>query len=111
MAEISEQAKNMVAQFQMYQQQLQTILFQKESLSFQIMEIEKAIEELDSTKQTTAYKITGSIMVNKNVDDLKKELNEKKEDIDVKIKSLEKSENKINDGLNGLQTKLKEQMK
>lgn len=111
MAEISEQAKNMVAQFQMYQQQLQTILFQKESLSFQVMEIEKAFEELNSTKQTTAYKITGSIMVNKPVDDLKNELNEKKEDIDVKIKSLEKSEKKINDGLKGLQTKLKEQMK
>jgi len=111
MAEFSEETQNMVGQFQAYQQQLQSVLIQKESLKMQSMEIEKALEELTATKEKTAYKITGSIMVNKTVEEIKKELGETKEDVEVKIKSMEKMEEKINNKLKELQTKLKEQLK
>jgi len=109
--EISEETKNLVVQFQTYQQQLQNVLFQKESLKLQILEIERALEELNGTKQTTAYKITGQIMISKPVEELKKELNETKENIDIRIKSLEKTENRMGERLKDLQTKLKEVIK
>ncbi len=111
MAEISEETQNMVGQFQVFQQQLQTVLIQKESMKMQNMEIEKALEELNATKETTAYKITGAIMVGRNIEELKKELTETKEDVDVKIKSLDKTEERINNKLKELQTKLKEKLK
>jgi prefoldin beta subunit len=98
----------MINQFQMYQQQLQSVSFQKESLRLQNIEIDKALEELNATKEEKAYKITGQIMISKAVDELKKELNENKEVVGVRMKSLEKIEERINSKLNELQEKLKE---
>ncbi|MEM5773210.1 MAG: prefoldin subunit, partial [Candidatus Aenigmatarchaeota archaeon] len=57
-------------EFQFYQQQLQTLLIQKESLKIQVAEIEGALEELDKTEQKQAFKIVGNIMVSKGVDEL-----------------------------------------
>lgn len=111
MVELSEETRNMIGQFQTYQQQLQSLLIQKESLKLQSLEVERALEELNKTKQTTAYKITGQIMINKPVEELKNELNETKENIEIKIKSLEKTEEKLNNKLKELQTKLKEVIK
>jgi len=105
---MSEETKKMIGQFQVYQQQLQTILMQKETMKLQMMEMERALKELDGTKQKTAYKITGQIMISKPVEELKKDLNETKEGIDIRVKSLEKSEKRVSDKLKGLQTKLRE---
>jgi len=111
MPEMSEETRNLIIQFQNYQQQLQNILIQKETLQLQSSEIEKALEELEKTKQTTAYKITGQIMINKPVVELKEELREVKEATDIKIKSLEKATERINNKLSEVQTKLKEVIK
>jgi prefoldin beta subunit len=108
MPEPTEETKNLINQFQNYQQQLQSVLIQKESLKLQNMEIGRALGELNSSNQKTAYKITGQIMINKPVDELKKELNEIKENIDLRVKSLEKTEERVNNKLKELQTKLKE---
>lgn len=111
MEELTEEAKESITQFQAYQQQLQSILIQKETLKLQNLEIDKALEELNTTKQKTAYKITGSIMISKPIEELKKELNESKETMEIRIKSLEKMEEKINIKLKELQEKLKEVIK
>jgi len=108
MPELTDEQKEMINQFQMYQQQLQSVLIQKESLRLQNLEIEKASEELNVSKEEKAYKIVGQIMISKSIEELKKELNENKEMVDVRIKSLEKTEERINSKLNELQEKLKE---
>src|SRR3989304_2818177 len=74
-----ESTEDLVSQFQSMQQQMQTVLIQKESLKLQNLEIERALEELGKTDQKTAYKISGQIMISKNVEELKKELEETKE--------------------------------
>jgi len=107
MPELSEEAKNLLMQFQTYQQQMQSVMIQRESMKLQLMEIDRAVEELDKSKQTTAYKITGNIMVSKPVAELKKELVETKEEVDIRIKSLEKTEERLNTKLKELGEKLK----
>ncbi|MDI6806526.1 MAG: prefoldin subunit beta [Candidatus Aenigmarchaeota archaeon] len=111
MEEISEDVKENVVKFQTYQQQLQSILIQRESLRLQSFEVERALEELEKTNQENAYKIAGQIMILKSVDELKKELNRTKEDIKVRVNSLEKMEKKITDRLKELQEKLKDVIK
>jgi prefoldin beta subunit len=106
-----EKPEEMVEQFQIYQQQLQNVLIQKEGLKMQSMEIDRAIEELDKTNQKTAYKITGQIMISKPVEELKKDLNETKETIEVRIKGLEKTEERMVNKLKELQEKLKDVIK
>jgi len=97
----------LVAQFQLMQQQLQQILMQKESLSMAVMEIDRAVEELDKSKDGEAYKITGTIMVRKPAAELKKELAESKEDLGVRLKSMDAAEKRFTDKLVELQGKLK----
>jgi prefoldin beta subunit len=111
MVEITEETKNMIAEFQTSQQQLQSVLIQKESLKLQMFDIERALEELGKTKQSNAYKITGQLMVSKPVEEIKNELNQVKEDIDVRVKSLERTEERLNKKLKDLQIKLKEVIK
>jgi prefoldin beta subunit len=94
-------------EFQFYQQQLQTVLIQKESLKLQNSEIESALEELGKSEQKNAFKIVGNIMVSKSVEELKKELQEMKEEIELRIRSLEKTEERIMNKLKELQASVK----
>lgn len=106
-----DQTREMVGQFQQYQQQLQAVLIQKETMQMQLMEISKALEELESTKNEKAYKITGQIMVSRPVEELKKELSETKEAIEVRISSLEKTEEKVTGKLKELEAELRKLVK
>lgn len=111
------EAQELFGRFQVLQQQLQNVLVQKESLRLQSMDIDGALKELGklsksgSTKQKSAYKITGPIMISKPVGELIKELKDSKEAIDVRIKSLEKMETNLNSQLKELQEKLKKFVK
>lgn len=104
--ELSDEEKNTIIQFQVATQQLKAILEQKESLRLQSLLVDSALEELSKSKQKTGYKIVGSIMVLKPINELKKELDETKENLNLRIKSLEKSEEKINEKIKELQPKL-----
>lgn len=104
---MEKEKRELFEQFQNFQKQLQTLIIQKESLRLQTIEIENALKELNTTKQKEAFKITGNIMVKKSVDELKKELEERKENISIRIKSLEKTEERISNKIKELQNKLK----
>ncbi len=108
---ISEETQRAIEDFQNYQQQLQNLLIQKETLKLKNIEIEKALEEINNTNQKIAYKITGSIMVEKPIEEIKKELSEEKEALEIKIKSLEKTEERIAGKLKELQSKLESVLK
>lgn len=101
----------LVAQFQMMQQQLQQLLMQKESMSMAVMEIGRAIDELGKSKDQEAYKIAGNIMIRKPVDELKKELAETKEELGVRMKSMDAAEQRFTARLKELQEKLKSLIK
>ena len=106
-AEKDKEVHQMVNQFQVLQQQLQGVLIQKESMKMQQVEIDRALEELGKTKQESAYKITGAVMVSKPVKELQKELQDSKEVLDVRAQSLKKAEDRISGQLRDLQEKLK----
>jgi prefoldin beta subunit len=106
-----EEARQLVMEFQLYQQQLQSVVMQKENLKLQDLEIDKALEELQSGKDKTAYKITGSVMVNKPIDEIVSDLKETKEAISIRVRSFESTESKVTERLKELQEKLKEAVK
>ena len=106
-----QEVQQLVSQFQIMQQQLQNVLIQKESMRLQQLEIERTVEELDASKQEQAYKITGSVMVSKPVKEIKKELEETKEAIELRLGSLKKAEDRINGQLKELQERLKKFIK
>ena len=111
MQEMTDETKQMILEFQAYQQQLQSLMMQKESLKLQDLEIDKALEELQGSKDKTAFKITGTVIVSKPVDEIATDLNETKEAITIRLKSFGKTEGRITDKLKELQEKLKEAVK
>jgi len=108
---ISEEDRKFLNEFQAHQQELQAILIQKENLKLQSLEIDKALEELEVSKEKEAYKIAGPIMIRKSSDELKTELKERKENINLRIKTLEKTEERIMKRLKEMEPRLKEMIK
>ncbi|MBS3159340.1 prefoldin subunit beta [Candidatus Woesearchaeota archaeon] len=83
-----------INQLQQLEQNISNISFQKQNFQSQLTEVESAINELEHSN-SNVYKIIGQIMVNAEKDALKQELNEKKEIINLRIKTLEKQEDQI----------------
>lgn len=108
---ITDEARQLVMEFQLYQQQLQSVAMQKENLKLQDLEIDKALEEIEASKEKTVYKITGSVMVSKPAEEVTTDLKETKEAISIRMKSFEKTEAKITERLKEIQDKLKDAVK
>ena len=90
----------------MYQQQIQTVLAQKEALTLQVAEIKRALEELGKTKETEVYKLAGPVLIKTKLADVKKDLEVKEKTIGLRLKTLETSEKKIMEKLEELRKKL-----
>ena len=110
MAEIklSPEAQQILMELQTYQQQMQTAMMQKESLSIQNMEIGKALEELKKTEHDDVFKAVGPILIKSTKKDLVKELDEKKEMIDIRVKSLQKQEVRLKEKMKEAQERFEE---
>jgi len=93
-----------IAQLQLLQQNLQNILIQKQQFQKQLVEVNSALQETESSEIT--YKILGNIMVATNKDELQKELKEKKELLDLRLKNFEKQETNLKEKTEELQKKV-----
>ena len=94
--------------FQQMQQQGQALSQQASQIDMSIRETERTVEEIkDAGKDTVLYRAIGSIM--KKVEDigkLRKELEEEKETMEIRNKSLKNQIEKINVELVEMQKKL-----
>jgi len=98
-----------INQLQMYEQSLQGLLVQKQHFQSQLTEIESALKEIDSSKES--FKIIGNIMVKTSEENLKKELTEKKSSLTLRIGTLEKQEEGIKNKAKNLQSEVMKNMK
>ncbi len=110
MKEISPQMQNQIAQYQQIQQQLQVLANQRVQLESKLREIDITLEELGKVgPDTTVYKSIGTILV--RADDresVKKELEEHKETISIRVRSIQKQEKSLGDRFEQLQQKISE---
>ncbi len=82
-----------IGQIQLVQQNLENFGSQRQQFQLQQTEIETALTEIDNTPN--AYKIIGNIMVLTNKEKLKKDLEERKEMLKIRVGSIEKQEDKL----------------
>lgn len=108
-AEISKDTEQKIKQLQLIEQNLQNFIAQKQQFQLQLIEVESALSELGTTKK--AYKIIGNIMVDSDIEELKKDLDKKKEMLDIRLKSFEKQENQMKDKASKLQAEVLKEMK
>ena len=108
MKEISPQLQNQIAQYQNLQQQLQVLGSQRVQLEAKLREIESTLEELGKVStETPVYKSIGMLLVRQDDrDSLKKELEEHKETLTIRVKSLQKQEKSLSERYNDLAGKI-----
>ncbi|HLC50069.1 MAG TPA: prefoldin subunit beta [Candidatus Nanoarchaeia archaeon] len=107
--EDSQDTEQKIGQLQMFEQSLQSFLGQKQQFQMQFVEIESALNELETTDKS--YKIVGNIMVEADKDELKADLQSKKEVLELRMKSIEKQENQIREKASALQGEIMKHMK
>lgn len=108
--ELSPQIQNQIAQFQQLQQQLQLITTQRYQLETKLNEITNTLEELKNlSKKTPVYKSIGSLLIKaEDKEALKKELDEQKESIEIRVKTLKRQEEQLGKRHEDLKQRLSE---
>jgi len=98
-----------VAQLQNYERQLQAVMMQKQQIQMQLNESNLALEELKKAKGDV-YKAIGSVMIKTTAADAEKDLAERKNLMEMRVKTLSAQEEKVKSELLRLQKKLKEEL-
>ena len=112
MAEMDEQTRKGLLEYQNLQQNLQFSAMQKQQLAIQLDEVQKALEELEKAGEgTEIYRAVGSVFVRKDRGSLKNELLEEKESIELRKGSLEKQEKKMAERFESLRKELEASMR
>ena len=108
MREISPQVQNQLAQFQQLQQQLQVLSTQRLQLEGKLREVTSTLEELEKVAaDTPVYRSTGSLLLRvSDREGLKKELEEQKETLGIRVNTIKKQEKSLGERYEQLQAKL-----
>jgi len=107
--EVSKETEQKIGQLQMFEQSLQSFLGQKQQFQMQLVEIESALGELETTNKS--YKIVGNIMVESDKNELKADLQSKREMLELRIKTMEKQESQVREKASKLQSEILNKMK
>ena len=90
---MDDEMQEKIGQIQLIQQNLENFSRQRQQFQMQQTEIETALAEMENSNQS--YKILGNIMVLVDKNKLRKDLEEKKEMLMIRIGSIEKQEEKM----------------
>lgn len=106
---LTKESEQKVQQLQLMEQNLQGIMSQRQQFQGQLLEVENALSEIVSSKGNV-YKLVGNIMVMSEKDKLSKDLESKKEILNVRLKSLKKQEDGIKEKAENLQAEVMKEL-
>ncbi len=110
--QIPPQIQEQLMKLQQAQQNLQTIMAQKQQLEVEKVETGRALEELGKTADDgVVYKHAGSVMVRSTKAVLVSELEEKKELANTRSTVLQKQEDRVKQSLGEYETRINEMVK
>ena len=107
--QVTPEAQEKIQRLQMIEQNVQQLHAQKQQFQAQLFEQDNAIKELKTAKQ--AYKIIGNVMLSAEPKDLQKELEERKEMLQLRIDSIDKQSSQLKDKAKALQEEVMKSMK
>ncbi|MEK6826328.1 MAG: prefoldin subunit [Nanoarchaeota archaeon] len=106
---MNEKLEEQVEELQVLEHNLQQLIMQKQVLQSQLIEIDNALSEINKNPKQI-FKVTGPVMIESPNDLIKKELESKKELIDVKLKNINKQEDKLRQKAKETQTEVLSKM-
>jgi prefoldin beta subunit len=104
--------REQLSRLQQLQQNLQAVMMQKQQVELEIVETDRALEELRKIEGDNAvYKGAGPLLIKTNKDDVLKELEERKELSNTRITVLGKQETRIKDNLKEVENKINQMIR
>jgi len=104
--------REQVSRLQQLQQNLQAIMMQKQQLEVEMVETDRALEELKKAGADDAvYKNAGSVLIKAKKEEVIKELEEKKELSNTRAMVLGKQEARVKDNLKEVENKINEMIR
>jgi len=106
--EMTPQLQNQIVQYQQVQQQLQAVVAQKVQLEAQQREVERSFDLLKEAEADAAvYRMIGGLLVKaKDKDTVMKEIEERKETIEIRVRALESQEKHLKERYQSLHEQL-----
>jgi prefoldin beta subunit len=112
MEDMPANVQQQIAQFQMMQQQAQAVSSQKVQMELQLKEMEHSISELKKLKKDAeVYESIGAILIKKSKTKITTDLKERKETLELRIKTLTKQEKDVQAKLMEMQTEIQKSLK
>ncbi len=110
--DLPPQVQNQLRQLQQIQQQMELLVQQKIQVEVRLRDIEDALEELNKLEENAdVYKGVGNLIIKSEKNKLIKELQEEKESVEIRKKTIETQENRFREKINELQSKIQESLK
>ena len=103
--DISKEAEKTIEELQILEQHLHGFLAQKQTVQVELQEVDNAINEIEKTKDDV-FKILSGIMLKADKNTLKKELEERKKILVLRISSIEKQEKILEEKTSKLRDKI-----
>ncbi len=108
-SEIPPQVQNQLAQLQQLKVQLEAVGRQKMQVEALLRDSENALEELEKLDENSViYKTVGELMIKADKELVKEDLSERKETYDLRLKTLERQEERVQKKYQQLQQQLRE---
>lgn len=107
--EVDKETEKQIQELQIFEQNLQGVLMQKQAFQLELSEIENALEEMKNSGDEV-YKIVGQIMIKSKKADLQKDLKQNQEAVSLRIKSLDAREKLISKNAEDLRKKVLSKM-
>lgn len=110
--ELPPWVREQVSRLQQLQQNLQAIMTQKQQLEVEMVETDRALQELKKAgPDDIIYKNAGSVLVKTNKEDVIKELEERKELSNTRNMVLGKQETRVKENLKEVENKINEMIR
>ena len=104
--------KEQISRLQQLQQNLQAIMMQKQQIELEIVETERALEELNKTTTSDSiYKAAGPLLIKSEKDTIEKDLTEKKELANTRVMVLGKQELRVKENLKEVENNINQMLK
>lgn len=108
-AELPPQVQNQIAQLQQLRAQIEAVGRQKMQVEALLRDAENALEELEKLDENPViYRGVGELMIKVGKGDVTEDLSEKKETYDLRLKTLERQEERVQKKYQQLQQQLRE---
>jgi prefoldin beta subunit len=108
--EIDKETQQKIQELQSYEQGFHSLLVQKQAFQMELNETENAFSEISKSKGDV-LKVIGNIIVKSDKEKLEKELSHKKDMLSLRLKSIEKQEEELNNEIEKLRKEVLKKIK